>query len=721
MSGLGNLLWGDTTGEDAGGYNDFVRGIFAGFGNALSVNEAGDKNGTDFTGMALRETNANDDKYPSYGRLFDVGNQLPLVPIGTAGNGIYDFGALRAAMFAYSSGKEEEAVRAGGGGTGATSKSTRGGGGRGGVRDHDVIVNGDRGEAVPDTEPDYLENMWRTNVQPRILGGSSYDDSVYYVKGPFWWAYRNAAQLPKGFVADGKFVSAVNMPYRDPTEGYTSLNANRLQLVEGEANHSPKLSDILTMMNDATVTFNATVGFDNVLGSDGLSKYNAHLDQLITARTKDIVKEVPLLYQNTVPATVSPPQTTPRADWTMQYRATSITAPGVATVPDVQGGNAPTGARAIAPQVATVPDVRSTGVATVPDVRSTGVATVPDVRSTGVATVPDVRVATVSTVPDVGTVAVDIVPDVVSVNVRVVDDVAVPEMPTPGTVTANPVRSVADATVVPLAAHVEVVGQPAGEQIDVTAPSMGTIAPVVLPAVRTAQEVTAPTTGTVTNVTVNGAGDATQVTAVDLPAPGAVVPSMVTPPEAVTGTTIVIGNAQSVAVASPDAAAVAQPGTPPEISYGAPALSDDSWAQASNGQTEILETNPGSKNFASAVLVDDEDFADVPSMTTDINAAITAFSDNVTQRLSEDVAQQRLGWASARLVMTSFWDRAKVVLEAKREALIADHEHQLRFEEAKANLDAKVACRDQNLRLAITNADSILRMALANAEAMNRA
>ena len=406
MSGPGNLLWGDTTSEDVGGYNDFIRGIFAGFGNTLSVNEAGTEHGKEYTGMALRETNAYDDMYPSYGRLFDEGNQLPLVPIGTAGNGIYDFGALRAAMFAYAS-SNDDAPR------------------------EEYVVDSQQGEnlhqswkdgaslPLTDTQEgyDFTTNAYK---RTRVRGGT-YDAGVYYVKGPFWWAYKNAIQLPLGFQAKDKYTTVVNMPYRDPTEGYTSLNANRLQLVEGgeKANHSPKLSDILTMMNDATVTFNATVGFDNVLGSDGLSKYNAHLDQLITARAKDIVKEVPPLNQNIVPATVSPPQTTPRADWTMQYRATSITAPGVATVPDVQGGNAPTGARAIAPQVATVPDVRPTGVATVPDVRGGGVATVPDVRSTGVATVPDIRVATVSTVPDVGTVAVDIVPDVVSVNVRV--------------------------------------------------------------------------------------------------------------------------------------------------------------------------------------------------------------------------------------------------------------------------------------------------------------
>lgn len=193
-------------------YDNYTRSIFAGMGTVEGA------------AKALSET---DDGTPNFTLLFDDNKS----PTGIENrSSVYDFGALRAAMFAY---------------------------------------NGARSAGVKSEVNDMGEGD--DTSHPRVNRTGHEDEGAIYIRGPFWWAYKKASYLKDlGFGED----TLLTLKYRDAASKDNLASYKRINLLE-DVNEDITLTALIKMMTDNTVTFGDNgVALSEIFGEDGLEKYD---------------------------------------------------------------------------------------------------------------------------------------------------------------------------------------------------------------------------------------------------------------------------------------------------------------------------------------------------------------------------------------------------------------------------------------------------------------
>lgn len=180
------------------------------------------------------------------------------------------------------------------------------------------------------------DSIAEDDLPARVLGAGD-DAGTYYVRGPFWWAFHRANNLPGGF-GDDKLI---DLDYRDPSMGILRgrRQDQRIQLLEDKSKDIT-LAALIKMMTDNTVTFGSNnVELTQIFGTEGLARFDALYAKLtgLADLTDELDADTLVPWTGTAPAL---------ADYTDIALTNSVTDPGTYTPTDQA---APTTAAPAAP------------------------------------------------------------------------------------------------------------------------------------------------------------------------------------------------------------------------------------------------------------------------------------------------------------------------------------------------------------------------------------
>lgn len=268
---MSGSFWTESTEKT---YDNYTRALFGGFAKKDGVprvlsEDYDDADNPDFSNLL-------------YGDL----------PIELVNEKVWDFGALRAAMFAYN------------------SSSSNNGRGEGRSIRSDIVSQDDA----------------------RVSGGTKEEKGVLYIRGPYWWAVKNTIETPAGFGIPSK--DATLMDYRDPTTATGRSLDTRIQLTD-DPDTPVTLAGLIKQLTENTTVFGGdTVQLSQIFGTDGLNRYQTIWDKLLEANWLTtaidqnlITTPTPLTAQEATAPTVAAPS----AISAYEAEAASVSAPAAPT------------------------------------------------------------------------------------------------------------------------------------------------------------------------------------------------------------------------------------------------------------------------------------------------------------------------------------------------------------------------------------------------------
>lgn len=228
-------------------YDGYVRATFGGVGIVPIEDE--DENITRYFPRTLSENITED--APDISRHFISSHgAVPVVPAGNSAEPVFDYGALRASLYAYNSSADS-----------ANSRTAF------------------REALATQRDQDDLADELGSQVTARVLGHGD-EAGTFYVRGPYWWAYKRSNILPQ---TQGFGVARMTeMDYRDPRSATAREKERQIQIVKDGEDFT--LANLIKLMADNTTVFGQnTVELRQIFGAEGLGRYDALYEKLTAA------------------------------------------------------------------------------------------------------------------------------------------------------------------------------------------------------------------------------------------------------------------------------------------------------------------------------------------------------------------------------------------------------------------------------------------------------